>query len=123
MARPIPELSDAQRIALCEESASAFRQHVRTDLTNRTDNIPEKFWGPTIRNLKPLRVVDDRVNIKIVLLEGNGVEAGFYVQQTISSFAPGQDYFLEKVHLPQSKLTMGTLYRYKMAQPAEAGEK
>ncbi|MEO6181666.1 MAG: hypothetical protein ABIP71_00870, partial [Verrucomicrobiota bacterium] len=69
---------------------------------------------------KPLRVMNDRVNIKIVLAERGSIEAGFYVSQPISSFAPGKEYFLEQVLLsePEDK-AFGTLYRYKLAEKAQ----
>lgn len=118
---PIPDLTDEQRLTLVREASAAFREHVKGDPKDRSNEIPSRFWGPTISSLKPLRVVDDRVNIKIVIADKSGVEAGFYVNQTISSFAPRHDYFLEHVSLPHSTdETFGSLYRYKQAAPTPA---
>ncbi len=116
----IPDLTSAQRVALITEASQSFRQLVQKQ-KGQSKEIPRVFWGPTIASLKPLRVVNDRVNIKIVLAERGGIEAGFYVNQPISSFAPPPNSFLEFVQLSQpADKAFGTLYRYRLAQNAAA---
>ncbi|MEO7299676.1 MAG: hypothetical protein ABI042_14000 [Verrucomicrobiota bacterium] len=112
---PIPDLTAKQRADLVTESHQAYRQLV-TKENHASTNIPPEFWGPTIKSLKPLRVINDRVNIKIVLAERDGIEAGFYVNLPISSFHPEEKSYLEFVELsePDGK-SFGILYRYKGA--------
>lgn len=111
---PIPDLTAKQRVALITEAHQAFRQLVQKQNV-QSNNIPQEFWGPTIASLKPLRLMNDRVNIKIVLAEQGGVEAGFYVNLPISSFAPPPEHFLEFVQISQpADEAFGTLYRYKL---------
>ncbi len=86
-------------------------------MQRRTNDLSQLIWGPTIVSLKPLRVMKDRVNIKIVLAERDGIETGFYVIQPISSFRPDKKYFLEQVLLSKPEDQEGTLYLYKLAQP------
>lgn len=120
----IPKLTTAQRIALIKEAQGAYRKLVQTQ-TGDTRRIPPEFWGATIASVKPLRVVNDRANIKIVLAEHGGIEAGFYVNLQISSFAPGlpgPDDFLEYVLLSEAEdKAFGSLYRYKLALPDPKG--
>lgn len=114
----IPFLSAQQRVAVITEAHKAFTNFVQSDRKERDgDNIPKKFWGDAILNLKPLRVVNDRVNIKIVLANDGRVEAGFYVNLPISSFAPQPESFLEFVQLSQpDDKAFGSLYRYKLVR-------
>ncbi|MBE0541234.1 MAG: protein kinase [Verrucomicrobia bacterium] len=110
------DLTASQRIAIVEEAHRAFRRLADTPQNQRlNDDISEKFWGETIRSLKPVRVVNDRVNIKIVLHESGGIESGFYVNLPVSSYAPQTEEFLEFVPLSQpDDKTFGEVYRYKL---------
>ena len=58
--------------------------------------IPEKYWGPSIRSLKPLRVFKDRVNIAVVTSEDSLQEHGVYYVSLVSSYLPvdepGRDF-------------------------------
>ncbi len=113
----IPDLTTQQRVDLVTEAHQAFRQLVQKQNLQST-NIPPEFWGPSIKNLKPLRVLNDRVNIKIVLMERDGIEGGFYVNLSISSFHPEDKSFLEFVKLSEpDEASFGILYRYKLARP------
>src|SRR5205823_5068753 len=109
----IPFLTAEQRIAVIKEAHKAFTDFVHSERKEQDgENIPKKFWGDAIRKLKPLRVVNDRVNIKIVLADDGRVEAGFYVNLPISSFAPRPETFLEFQQISQpADRTFGTLYR------------
>ena len=98
---PIPDLTVKQRVDLVTEAHQAFRQLV-TKENHASTNIPPEFWGPTINSLKPLRVLNDRVNIQIVLTERDGIEAGFYVNLPLSSFIPENNKYLEFVKLTES---------------------
>ncbi|MBA4148128.1 MAG: protein kinase [Verrucomicrobia bacterium] len=112
----IPNLTASQRVAIVEEAHHAFRSLANLPQNHRTnDDIPEKFWGETIRSLKPLRVVNDRINIKIVLQESGAIESGLYVNLPISSHAPEAAVFLEFVLLSEvDHNSNGQLYRYKL---------
>lgn len=113
----IPELSAAQRSALVSEASKAVGEYLQIDQKKREENeIPKKLWGPSIQSLKPLRVVEHRVNVKIVLAEGDGIESGFYVNIPISSYAPQGGHFLELVQLSQPEDKAFTLFRYKLVR-------
>ncbi len=111
-----PELTKQQRSAIVQAAQRAFTDFVRTPPEERkSDSIPESLWGDAIRALKPLRVVNDRVNIKLVLHESEGIESGLYVNLTISSYAPQAKDFLEFVPLNQPDDKMfGQIYRYRL---------
>jgi hypothetical protein len=66
-----------------------------------------------MRELRPLRVVDENVNIRIVLEETEGVQTGFYIQQMISSFHPSRERMIDWRPLPISdEFSGGELYRF-----------
>ena len=114
----MPSLSSKDRAALVTESAKAMSKYLHIDLKDRDgDRIPTKLWSPTMTSLKPLRVVNDRVNLKIVLVESEHFESGFYVRIAISSFAPTASRFAEFVQLSKpGDGPLGTLYRYRLAK-------
>jgi hypothetical protein len=108
-------LSQKQRIAIMEEASHAVKQYLHMSLKERKGNhIPQRLWGSAIRKLKPLRVVNDRVNVAIVLQESTEAEQGLYVRIPISSYAPGLDKrfaTFEKLSKPEDK-SLSELYRY-----------
>ena len=110
------EITKAQRVAIVQEAHRAFRGLADMPHNQRAnDDVPEKFWGETIHSLKPVRVVNDRMNIKIVLHESGVIESGFYVTLPHSSFAPQAGDFLEFAPLSQpDDKTFGEVYRYKL---------
>ena len=110
----VPTLSSRTRAAITKEAQETFGRFVRGDPTKRGTNIPASMWGDTIKNLKPVRVVDDRVNIKIVTAETDDIDPGFYVNLPISSYAPQQSDFLEFVLLNEPRdILFGGIYRFK----------
>ncbi len=111
--KKLPELTEAQRIALVKEANQAFSAHVRGDPKNRSNEISRDHWGPAITALKPLRVIDDLVNIKIVLVTELTIEGGFYINLPISSYAGYSDGALEFTTLSKPEdNSFGTIYRY-----------
>ncbi len=67
--------------------------------------------------LKPLKVVFDRVNLKMVFVDTDQQEAGLYVSIPISSYAPSVREFAEFVKLGDAQDgTFGTLYRYRLTK-------
>lgn len=112
----IPALSQEQQIALLKDAQGTFSRFVRGDPKTRGDTIPEELWGPAIRNLKPLRVMDDRVNIKIVLSETAEAETGLYINLPISSYFPDPGKFAEL--RPLDGETFGGVYQYKLLKKA-----
>jgi len=99
--------------AVTKEASAAYSQFVRSDPATRGSDIPEALWGQAIRRLNPLRVVVDRMNIKVVLEETNGTESGLYISQTISSYAPELKGFLELTLLDsEDHETFARIYHY-----------
>ena len=110
----VPSISSKTRASLTKDAQATFSRFVRGDPSKRGDTIPASMWGDTIKQLKPLRVINDRVNIKIVTAETEDIEAGFYVNLPISSYAPQQSDFIEFVLLNQpTDVIFGGLYRFK----------
>ncbi len=124
--RQKPAPSKTEREAIVTAAKQAIRTYLKGDPTlRRGDEIPEESWGEAILRLKPLRVRNDRVNVAIVLRDGEGVEEGLYVSIPISSYAPmvGDRFaVLEKLSETDDR-TFGTLYRYKLkkAHPDAGG--
>jgi hypothetical protein len=114
---PMPDLNPQLRSNIIQEAQQSYSRHVRVPAKERTTDIPARTWGPTIASLKPVRLIDDRVNIRVVLFDGDGMEAGLFIQQPISSYAPDPDDFLEFIPLnrPEDQ-TFGQIYRYKLVQ-------
>ena len=112
-----PPLSRAQRVQIVTAAQQAIHRFVHLDPKERRgDQIPRRFWGAAIARLQPVRVVNDRMNVMIVLGEDVKQEHGLYVSVPISSYAPGYDgrfAVFEKLSQPQDKV-LGVLYRYRL---------
>lgn len=54
-------------------------------------DIPERYWGKGIRELHPIRVFDDRVNIAVVLNEAPDTVSGIYFCRRESSYLPADE--------------------------------
>jgi hypothetical protein len=108
-------LSREKRMAIVKNANHAIYQYLRMDPKKRNgDEIPRRFWGKAILKLKPLRVINDRVNVAIVLRDDEQSEQGLYVAIPISSTTPGhgKSFALwEKLSKPEDK-SFGELYRY-----------
>ena len=50
--------------------------------------IPERYWAPAIRELKPIKVYTHRVNIVVVQKVRDNVEEGKYINIPVSSYLP-----------------------------------
>jgi len=108
-------LSAGERAAIIDESCKALHALLQIAPSERDGNqIPKRLWGASIHRLKPLRVTNDRLHIRIVMLETEQLEEGFYVSNPISSYAPYPNEFAELVKLgdPDDR-TFGTLYCYR----------
>jgi hypothetical protein len=113
---PIPALNTRQRMDIAQAASKTLNRHARADVKARSDNIPAALWDKKLAELKPLRIVNDRVNVRIVLFEEGGIEAGFYVNLPISSYLPNPEDFLEFLPLTEpGDRTFGQIYRYKAA--------
>lgn len=113
----VPKLDGKQSSDLAAEAFKAMRDHfaAQPPAADR-DTIPRKYWGATMLALKPVKVVVDRANVKIVF-QDDRAEAGFYVCTPISSSMPDPKDYREFVRLADSKEVMtATLYRYRKAQ-------
>lgn len=109
------DFTKEERIAITAGVAQAIQSYFRTDPKERKgDEIPEKLWGEAITKLKPMRVMNDRVNVVIVLQDNDEIEQGLYVSLAISSYAPNYDKrftTFEKLSKPEDK-PFNILYRY-----------
>ena len=109
--------TEEEQRALSTEISQIYRKFVALDAATRGTNIPNEYWGSTLQKLKPIRVIDDRANIKVVLSEDETTESGLYVNQLISSYAPSPQDFLEFTLLSASdRLSFGNLYHYTSAK-------
>lgn len=50
--------------------------------------VPEQYWSQAIRDLKPIRVFVDRVNIAVVTSEDKTQQSGVYIVTGVSSYHP-----------------------------------
>ena len=50
--------------------------------------VPEQYWSQAVRNLKPIRVFVDRVNIAVVTSEDKTQQSGVYIVTVVSSYHP-----------------------------------
>jgi hypothetical protein len=50
--------------------------------------IPSVCWSDAIKELKPVRVYNHRLNVAIVLNLRDGIEEGIYFMNTFSSYGP-----------------------------------
>ena len=108
-------LSASERAELIAESCKALHALLQIVPSERDGfNIPKRLWGAAILRLKPLRVTNDHLHIRLVLLEKDDFEEGLYVSNPISSHAPEPNEFTELVKLGEpADRTFGTLYRYR----------
>jgi hypothetical protein len=125
---PKPTLDQAARERIIAGANDAIHKHL-TGVPNGGNEplIRKENWGEAISALKPLRVLNDKVNVFIILKEDATTEEGLYVWILYSSYAPSMDKrFLqfEKMSEEGDKAS-GTLYRCKRAkaEPASAGQK
>ena len=109
-------LSRSGREAIVEAATTAVRESVQIDVHKRGGyGIPRRFWGQAIQKLRPLRVVNDRMNVMIVLTEDGRDEKGLYVTNLISSYAVANTDPRFAAFEPLSKpgdRSFGGLYRY-----------
>lgn len=83
--------------------------------------IPVSCWSDVVKAMKPVRVVNDRVNVKLVLKDDGQFESGFYVIMGISSYRPERGDFAEFVELGGTgELVTGNLYWYRQAKGGPA---
>jgi hypothetical protein len=120
---PKPSLDRAARQAIISAANKAVHKHMTRDQrVPKGPEISKKLWGDAIARLKPLRVLNDRVNVFIVLEEDEEGQEGLYVSTPISSYAPGADErFLRFEKLSEAgDKAFGQLYRCKLrkSQPA-----
>ena len=118
-----PSLNRAEREAIITAANKAVHKHMTTIPEDQQGSeIPRSLWGEAIEQLHPLRVLNDRVNVFIVMREDDTTEEGFYVSLIISSYAPGSpDRFLmfRELTEPGDK-TFGTIYQCKLKKPQPA---
>ncbi|HEV7401637.1 MAG TPA: hypothetical protein VGO11_01875 [Chthoniobacteraceae bacterium] len=113
----VPKLSAKQYASLVTEADQTVYKHLHAQPPAQDRvNVPKKYWGETMLALKPLKVVMDGVNLKIVF-QDDREEAGFYLCPVISSTIPQARDFRELVVVSAGKeIPVGTLYRYRRAQ-------
>jgi hypothetical protein len=121
--KPVLDRSARERIVAAANQA-VHRAMTAPEDARKGNEIARKSWGEAIERLHPLRVLNDRVNVFIVLNEDATTASGLYVSIPISSYAPGSDKrFLrfEDLSKPGDK-AFGRLYRCKLrkAEPAAA---
>jgi len=79
--------------------------------------ISEDKWERTIRELKPIHVYADRVNVLIVLRESIDIEEGLYVRVPKSSYYPSQEEYeiLDEVYSPDpaNGIRYDSIWRYR----------
>ncbi len=90
--RARPSLDRVARERIVAGANQAIHKHF-TGGTNAGNEklIAKEIWGEAISALKPVRVLNDKVNVFIVLKEDATTEEGLYVSIPISSYAPGMD--------------------------------
>ena len=108
------------RDAIIAAANGAIHKYMKMGEQGRKSNeIPKKFWGDAIARLNPIRVLNDRLNVFIVLKEMELTVEGLYVSIPISSYAPGHDErFLQFRELTQpNDKSFGELYLCKLKKP------
>ena len=112
-----------ERNAIIAAARSAIHRYMKIGPQGRrTNKIPQKFWGDPIIWLNPIRVLNDRVNVFIVLKEKELTSEGLYVSVPISSYAPNHEArFLQfqKLTQPEDK-AFGELYRCEIKKSNKA---
>ena len=112
----------AEREAIVAAANRAMHSLLKLDKAKRRGKeIPKKFWGRAIQRLDPVRVLDDRINVLIVLKEDELTMEGLYVTIPISSYAPGLgERFLQFEPLSRpGDQAFGELYRCKIRKTPE----
>lgn len=109
-------LSRGEREAIVKAAFTAVHKSVQVDVHKRNgDKIPQRFWGEAIQKLRPLRVVNDRMNIMIVRTEDSKNERGLYVTNPISSYGMSitdpRFAAFESLSKPEDR-SFGHLFRY-----------
>lgn len=107
-------LSHGGREAIIKAALTAVHKSVQVDVRERDeDKTPLRFWGEAIQKLRPLRVVNDRMNVMIVLTDDSHNEKGLYVGNPISSYGVPNFRFaaFELLSKPEDK-SFGWLSRY-----------
>lgn len=112
---PAP-FSRAERRAIVESAITAVHKSVHLDAREQNGNkIPRRLWGEAIRKLRPLRVINDRMNVMIVLTDDNRSESGIYVGNPLSShlcpYTETTSAGYERLSKPEDR-TFGHLSRY-----------
>ena len=111
-------LSLSQHTALITGANKTLTDYLREPQAHGGSNIPKQFWGAAILQLNPLRVIYDRANLKIVIVDDDLSEAGFYLSVPISSYGLTTEDFPELVLLTtQADKSLGSLYRYRISKP------
>jgi hypothetical protein len=114
-----PALDGVARERIVAGANQAIHKHITGGQNAGNEKlISKENWGEAISALKPLRVLNDRVNVFIVLKEDATTAEGVYVSIPISSYAPGVDKrFLqfEKMSEPDDK-AFGVLYWCKLTK-------
>jgi len=109
-----PPLSRGEREAIVKAAITAVHKSVQIPVHERDgDNISRIFWGEAIEKLRPLRVVNDNMNVMIVLTEDSRGEAGLYVGNVISSVYNTRATF-ERLSKPEDRRSLGHLLRYRI---------
>jgi len=108
----VEKLSAGERKVIVAAAIKALNDFSLTK--QKGTEIPKNMWGPEIFRLKPARVTKDWTNVKIVLAETAGSEAGFYVVAPASSYTPTPKRFAELTRLTDpSDNSLGVLYHYR----------
>lgn len=110
----VPKPTLEQRKSIIAEASSTISRFLRTDPKLRDgNNIPETGWGEAVKSLKPIRLLNDKVNLKIVMAETADAESGYYVVVPISSYGPQAKNFARFQKLTQADdKTFGEIYLY-----------
>jgi hypothetical protein len=116
----VPSLSSADREAIITAANQAVHKHMTSAPDQKRGmEIPRSLWGKAIEQLQPLRVLNDRVNVFIVMREDRISEEGLYVSVPISSYAPGHDerFLMFKDLTQPGDKAFGHIYECKMKKP------
>lgn len=96
-AEPEPPASAVTRVGAAWLVRDAWQTQARQVKAARTSEgeIPQELWGEALKELKPLRVYQHRVNVVAVLRAEGQTEEGLYICIPISSYCPtaGTDGF------------------------------
>jgi hypothetical protein len=119
-----PALDKAAREQIIAGANEAMHKHLTGGQnTGDAQLIGKEIWGEAITALKPLRVVNDQVNVFIVLKADATMEEGLYVSIPYSSHAARMDKrFLtfDKLSEPDDQ-AFGTLFWCKLPKVPSDG--